>query len=494
MGSSLKKGKRGGGNNFTCGTCCGAVLKWRLMKTVTIEGMIAGHDKKPYRGVVEIDSKTGLILNVSKRGKGLKATYIFNDDCLLFAGFGDVHIHAREDDTGKQVYKEDYKTAADAALSGGVVHVSAMPNTPNPVVGKEQWTWHRARVKQLAHPVSILNYLGIDPKTKPLGKPGENFYKLYFGKSVGDLTVTYGDELDAILAKYKHHYVSFHVEYEPIVQAHVAGKTHTERRPLECVNEGLKILLPLIEKYNIRAKLCHWSIGGISFKMITAARKRGADIVLEVSPLHLLFDTSMTDADPSLWTKIQMNPAIQAPGHRKALIKGLKDGFIQFLATDHAPHTEEEKFSAFTKFTNEYPGKNNKEIAENIKKKDKELFFATCCENNHSGAPWLDTYGLVCAWLMNECGFTSQDIARVAAYYPGKFVSPFLKRQFPKQNFGKGFGEVKKGFVGSLTVLNLKRKTKVRREDLKTKVKWSALEGREMPGSVEAVFFRGKRI
>ncbi len=462
------------------------------MKTVTVEGLIATHDKKPFRGVISIDRKTGLIAGVSKPSRKV-ADYTFGDDCLIFAGFGDVHIHAREDETGKQVYKEEYATAADAALHGGVVHVSAMPNTPNPVVGKKEFEWHRSRVAQLQKPVAILNYLGIDSKTKPLGKPGEYFYKLYFGKSVGDLTVTYGSELDVILSRYKGQQVSFHVEYEPIVQASAGGKTHSNRRPVECVNEGLRILLPLIEKYKIRAKLCHWSTGGESFEMIAAYRKRGCDIVLEVSPLHLLFDTSMTDADPSLWTKIQMNPAVQAPEHREALIKGLKDGFIQFIATDHAPHTEEEKYSAFAKFRDQYPGKSDKDIAMSVKEKDKELFLATCCENNHSGAPWLDTYALVCTWLMREHGFTSQDIARVSAYMPGKFVNPHLKKQFKNRKFGKGFGEIQKGFMGSLTVLNTKSQTLVKREDLKTKVGWSALQGRVMPGAVEAVFIGGVR-
>ncbi len=463
------------------------------MKTVTIEGLIASHDKKPFHGFITIDPKTGLIASVAKPRKGQKADHAFGRDSLIFAGFGDVHIHAREDETGKQMYKEEYATAGDAALRGGVVHVSAMPNTPSPVVGKEQMTWHRARVQELDHPVTILNYLGIDSKTKPLGKPGEHFYKLYFGKSVGDLTVTYGSELDAILAKYKGHNISFHVEYEPIVQASAGGKTHSDRRPVAAVNEGLRLLLPLIEKYKIRAKLCHWSTGGESFKMIEEYRKRGCDIVLEVSPLHLLFDTSMTDADPSLWTKIQMNPAVQAPEHRKQLIKGLKDGFIQFIATDHAPHTEEEKFSAFAKFKEEYPGKTNREIAEAIKAEDEKLFFETCVENNHSGAPWLDTYALVCAWLMREHGFTPQDIARASAYLPGKFVNPHLKKQFKGKSFGKGFGQVKKGFIGSLTVINLAKPTVVNRKDLKTKVGWSALEGYTMPGSVEAVFIAGKR-
>lgn len=463
------------------------------MKTTSVSGLIAGHEKKPYRGVISIDQKTGLITGVTKAKKNQKADHVFGDECLIFPGFGDVHIHAREDETGKQMYKEEYKTAADAALHGGVVHVSAMPNTPSPLVSKKQLSWHRARVQKIAHPVAILNYIGIDSKTKPLGKTGEHFYKLYFGKSVGDLTVTYGSELETILARYRGHHISFHVEYEPVVQASAGGKTHSERRPVAAVNEGLRLLLPLVEKYTIHAKLCHWSTGGESFNMIAAARKRGADIVLEVSPLHLIFDTAMTDADPSLWLKIQMNPAIQAPAHRAALLAGLKSGFIQFFATDHAPHTEEEKYAAFAKFGSEYLGTSNKEIAEAVKAKDEKLFLDTCMQNNTSGAPWLDTYALVCAWLMREQKFTPQQVASAAAYWPGKFVNPHLKRQFPKGTFGKGFGEIKKGSVGSLTVLNLKKKTPVKREDLKTKVQWSPLENKEMPGAIEAVFIRGIR-
>ena len=461
---------------------------------VTVEGLLAVHDRKPFRGRISIDEKTGLIAKIEGPAKGKSADHSFGDDCLIFAGFGDVHIHAREDETGKQNYKEEYATAADAALHGGLVHVCAMPNTPSPIVGPAQWQWHRARIDSLHKPVAILNYLGIDTKTKPSGKRGDYFYKIYFGKSVGDLTVTYGSELDAILARYKGEHISFHVEYEPIVQASSKGKTHSERRPIAAVNEGLRILLPLIEKYKIHAKLCHWSTGGESFRMIAEYRARGCDIVLEVSPLHLLFDTSMTDADPSLWTKVQMNPAIQAPEHRAALIKGLKDGFIQFIATDHAPHTEEEKFAAFAKFADAHPGKTNKQVAELVRQKDEQLYLDTCCENNTSGAPWLDTYALVCTWLMSEHKFTPQDIARVASYYPGIFVNPYLKRQFPKHRFGKGFGELKKGYMGSLTVLNVRKSTKVLRKDLKTKAGWSPLEERTMPGALEAVFIAGRRL
>lgn len=463
-----------------------------------IAGTIAAHDKKPFTGIITVHDKTGLITDVQKTKDPLtklgEGDFYFGADNLIFAGFGDVHIHAREDQTGKQNYKETYATAAAAAQNGGVVHCCAMPNTPKPLTTAQDFAWHRAKVQKNGHGVSILNYIGIDKNTKPLGKPGEHFYKLYFGKSVGDLTVTYASELDTILARYKKHHVSFHVEYEPIVQASANGKTHTQRRPASCVNEGLRLLLPLIEKYNIQAKLCHWSVGGESFDLIKEYQKRGCNIVLEVSPLHLLFDEDHTKQDPSLWLKIQMNPAVQAKEHRLALVKGLKEGFIQFLATDHAPHTVDEKYTAFEQFKNEYPNMSLQDIAAHLEKTNKALFDATCVQNNTSGAPWLDVYGLVCAWLMHAHNFSAQDIARVAAYHPGTFVNPHLKKQFPKHNFGKGFGQIAKGFVGSFTVLNLKKKTIVNKDMLKTNIGWSPLEGMTMPGAVEAVFVGGKKI
>jgi len=463
------------------------------MKETTVEGFIATHDRKHFRGVITIDTKTGLITKVSKPGKNRKADHVFGNDSLIFAGFGDVHVHAREDQTGEQNYKEEYKTTADAALHGGVVHVSAMPNTPHPLVSKQDFAWHRHRIAELSHPVSILNYVGIDLHSRPLGKPGEHMYKLFFGRSVGPLTVIHAVELDEILQHYQGHHIAFHVEYEPIVRASISGATHSDRRPIECVIEGLLMLLPLIEKYNIKAKFCHWSIGDRSFELVEEYRKRGCYIEVEVSPLHLMFDTSITDKDSELWTKIQMNPAIRTPRHRAQLIKALRSGFIQYLATDHAPHTVEEKFGMFAKYREQYPGLSNVEIGTRLKNENPPEYYATCKENGMSGAPWLDVYGLVCAWLLNEHKFRPQDVARVASYMPGKFVNPHLKRQFSKQRFGKGFGEIKKGFVGSLTVLNLKKKTKVRREDVKTKCGWSPLEGRTMPGAIEAVFIRGKR-
>ena len=459
---------------------------------VRIYGRIARHNEGPFWGTIVIDLTTGLIVRVLRDGSPKYAQFVYSENVLIFPGFGDVHIHGRQDQTEKQNYKETYQTAADAALHGGVVHVSAMPNTPDPIVGGQQLAWHRNYVKTLNHVVCILNYVGIDKNTSPIGRCGEWPYKLFFGKSVGDLTIIYAGELETALSRYVGEYVSFHVEYEPIVLASAAGKTHSDRRPIECVTEGLRLLLPLILKYKIKAKLCHWSVGGESLRLIEEYRKLGAEILLEVSPLHLLFHTGMTEKNRALWLKVQMNPAIQGPEHCIELIERLRTGFVNILATDHAPHTEEEKYAAFAKFAERFPErKTNKEIAEALRAIDPALYEATCTENNISGAPWLDTFTAVCVHLMAVHGFTPQDIARVAAYNPGRFVNRYLSTQFPGRNFGRGFGEIKVGFMGSLTVIDMSKKMRVDRETLKTKVGWSPLEGMEFPGSLEAVFIAG---
>jgi dihydroorotase len=375
-----------------------------------------------------------------------------------------------------------------------------MPNKGKPVTTQEDMDWQRNRVEQISEPTVIITYLGIgDEKsgTRPLGEAGSYPYKVYFGQSVGSLTVKYAGELDQVLAKYKGQDVSFHVEYQPIIDANVNGKTHTDRRPIECVNEGLRLVLPLIEKHKLRAKLCHWSSGNESFKLIEEYRNRGCEIDLEVSPLHLVFDSDMAKKDPELWTKIQMNPAIQSKEHKTDLIEGLRKGFITMLATDHAPHTEEEKFSAFAKFRKKgthTENLTNVEIARFVKATDPQAYLDTCCENGHSGAPWLDVYGQVCAWLIVRHGFTPQEIAMVTGYNPGKFINKYLKQQYPNRNFGKGFGVLEAGYYGSATVLQIGGQHIVDQKTHKTKVAWSPLEGMDMGGNVAATFQGGKKV
>jgi dihydroorotase len=170
-------------------------------------------------------------------------------------------------------------------------------------------------------------------------------------------------------------------------------------------------------------------------------------VTAEVTPHHVYYDTAMLTAENRPW--MQMNPPLRAPADRLAMLAALREGPADYLATDHAPHTIEEK------------------------------------RRGVSGQPHLDTFGPFVTWLLVEQGFTPERVAAICSANPGTFVNAFRTEKF---------GRLLPGYVGSLTVLDLKKPTLVRREDLKTKCGWSPFEGVTFPGSVAGVFVRGVRV
>jgi dihydroorotase len=96
-----------------------------------------------------------------------------------------------------------------------------------------------------------------------------------------------------------------------------------------------KDALMLIEKYQLKGKLCHYS-SGEGLRLIREARDRGVNVVIEVTPQHLFYDLDkIQEVD---LTSFQMNPPIRPHHDRLALLEALKKGEINYLATDHAPH------------------------------------------------------------------------------------------------------------------------------------------------------------
>lgn len=457
------------------------------MVAIVIEGKIVTTEDV-FFGQIAIDRETRLITQVArdagvfrKRSIG-NPDYIFPENVLIFPGFGDIHIHAREDETGAQCYKEDYETVNAAAIHGGVVHTSDMPNTEAPLTTAKQLRWHQDRCRDFA--VTMFHYVGIGPETRPLE---ENVaYKVFTGPSVGQLFFRSEEDLRNALQHYKGKRVSFHVEDFDILEANKTQATHATRRPVECVEKALEYVLKIIEEYDLEAKLCHWPVGGKSFEMIVKHRARGYSTTLEVSPLHLYFDADMLKERPEFWPYVQMNPALQGREHRLALIEGLRSGFIQYLATDHAPHTLEEKFKQFKTEEQKASGMTAEQYYHHLRTAKIDECKRLACLDGKSGTPQLDTYGLIATWLMAEHKFTPQDIARVCAENPGSFVNQFYK--------GPGkFGKIDVGYYGSLTMLDTTKQTTVRREDLRTKVQWSPFEGITFPGSVATTFIKGIR-
>ena len=370
--------------------------------------------------------------------------HAFGDDCLIFAGMGDVHIHAREDVTGKEMHKETFATAAAAALHGGVIHVADMPNNPAAPIDDASYAVKETLLASRNLPVTFTLYAGIGPGTKPLTRHVP--YKAYMGPSVGDLYFRSLEELDRTLASYRGRSVSFHCEDPILMEKHSAAPTHELRRPPECELSATRFALAMIEKYNLTGKLCHYSVGE-GLTLIRKARAQGLPVTAEVTPHHVFFDTAMITPANRPW--MQMNPPLRGPADRAAMLEALRDGTADYLATDHAPHTIAEK------------------------------------EKGVSGQPHLDTFAPFATWLLLEQGFTPERVAAICSANPGTFVNAFRSEKF---------GRLQPGYVGSLTVLNLRQPAAVRREDLRTKCGWSPFEGVTFPGSVAAVFVRGQRL
>ncbi len=403
-----------------------------------------------------INEETGLIEDIGDLGIAREnLSYYFNDDCLLFAGMGDVHIHAREDLSQKNCYKETFHSASEAAVNGGVIHMGDMPNNPIPPIDDKSYA-DKLRLTSSAINTCWI-YAGIGPKTKPLTKKVP--YKAYMGPSVGDLFFKDNEELENALVHYKNQYVSFHCEDPELLEKCKNESTHFSRRPVEAevlaTNEALK----LIKEHHLVGKLCHFS-SREGLDAIREFRKNGGIVQVEVTPQHLYF--AQEDIEKLDVQLFQMNPPIRPCTDQEAMLAAFKNGEIDFLATDHAPHTHEEKVKGT------------------------------------SGLTGLDTYGAFVCWLINEQNLKPEFMAKICSENSGRFFNQFLESWSSMDSrfieFGKGLGFLEKGYRADLTVLNLKKKWTVKTEDLKTKVKHSPFLGHEFSGSVERVMTKGKWI
>lgn len=396
----------------------------------------------------------GLILEVGDlKVPRHELDYYFNDDCLLFAGMGDVHIHAREDISGKNTYKEDFFSAFEAMKNGGVCHAGDMPNNPIPPINNASYETKFHLAKKVNH--CIWFYAGIGPETRPLSYPVP--YKVYMGPSIGELFFKDLSSLDETLAHYEGQNVSFHCEDPEILEKNKDQSHHHLRRPVQAETLATKDALELIEKYRLKGKLCHYSTSE-GLRLIRAARQRGVDVSIEVTPQHLYFD--IDDLNQADWKFFQMNPPIRYAHDKKELLEALKRGEIQFLATDHAPHTFEEK------------------------------------EKGISGLTGLDTYAGFVSWLLSV-GVSPQMIAKVTAENPGDFYNQFLPSWSKLLASGDQLskvGHLLPGHQASFTVVNTKKSQLITREFLKTKVKHGPFVGVTFPGRLECLFIKGKKV
>ncbi|CVM83962.1 MULTISPECIES: dihydroorotase [Bacillus] len=260
-------------------------------------------------------------------------------------GLIDLHVHLREPGGEK---KETIETGSKAAARGGYTTIAAMPNTRPVPDTKEQMEWLMNRIKETSS-VRVLPYASIT--TRQIGEEMTDFAAL---KEAGAFAFT-DDGVGIQTAGMMYEAMKKAASLDQAIVAHCEDNSLIYGG---CVHEGdfskangLNGIPSICESVHIardvllaEAANCHYHVCHISTKesvrVVRDAKKAGIRVTAEVSPHHLL----LCDADiPGLDTNYKMNPPLRGAEDREALIEGLLDGTIDFIATDHAPHTEEEK-------------------------------------------------------------------------------------------------------------------------------------------------------
>ena len=268
---------------------------------------------------------------------------------LVAPGFVDLHVHFRQ--PGRED-KETIETGSRAALRGGFVAACPMPNTEPPVDHGAAVEW----VRQEGQRVGVIDVLPIGALTKgQLGQELTDFGELFEAGCIA-LSDDGKPLADTLLMRRALEYAK--TFGRPVIQhaedpaLHGAGVMHEGvvsttlgLRGIPSESETVMIArdLALAELTGGWVHFAHVS-SARSVEMIRQAKRRGVRVTCEVTPHHLAL-TEQAVAEFNADAK--MNPPLRTEQDRMSLIEGVKDGTIDCIATDHAPHTEWEKDADF---------------------------------------------------------------------------------------------------------------------------------------------------
>lgn len=267
----------------------------------------------------------------------------------LLPGVIDDHVHFR--DPGL-THKADLETESMAAVAGGVTSFMEMPNTKPLTVTVEAWADKMA----LAKSKSLANYAFFFGATNDnLNELEQADYtracgvKVFMGSSTGNMLVGQLEALEGIFKAVKG-VVAVHAESEAIIQANKARYVgefgddlpvtfHSLIRSAEACYESSALAVSLAKKWGTRLHLTHISTEK-ELSLFESVRLEDKKITAEVCIPHLWFDDSDYER---LGNRIKCNPAIKSLTDKLALREGLKQNVLDVVATDHAPHTLDEK-------------------------------------------------------------------------------------------------------------------------------------------------------
>ena len=271
------------------------------------------------------------------------------NNCFIFPAFCDVHVHLRQPGFS---YKETIFSGTKACAKGGYTDVCSMPNL-NPVPDssehlKEQLSIIKNDAVIRVHPYASItvgqqgeklsDFEGMKDNAVAYSDDGRGVQSeemmrsaMLKAKALGKMIVAHCEENSLLKGGYIHdgEYARLH--------GHKGICSESEWKPIERD-------LRLAEETGCRYHVCHISCKE-SVELIRNAKKRGVDVSCETAPHYLVMNDMCLQEDG----RFKMNPPIRSEEDRLALIEGLKDGTIDMIATDHAPHSREEKSKGLEK-------------------------------------------------------------------------------------------------------------------------------------------------
>jgi dihydroorotase len=303
--------------------------------------------------------KNGFVVGVGKRDIAIVGERIAEcqeliepkaDDRVIDAeglvvapAFVDVHVHLREPGYG---YKERIATGTMAAARGGYSTVCSMPNL-NPVPDSVENLKVQQDIIDSDAKIEVLPYAAIT-----IGRKGEELVDIasLSGKVCAFSDDGSGVQVDGMMERamteaVKHdQLIAAHCEVEELLKGgyiHDGEYAHTHGHKGICSEsewEQVKRDIEIAERVGCRYHVCHISTKE-TVQLVREAKARGVKVTCETGPHYLIF----TDMDLKEDARWKMNPPIRSAEDRAALIEGIKDGTIDMIATDHAPHSVEEK-------------------------------------------------------------------------------------------------------------------------------------------------------
>lgn len=347
----------------------------------------------------------------------LKDEYTLDlEDRYLLPGMIDTHTHMRE--PGFE-HKESFVSGSRACAKGGITTFIDMPNTNPPTIDVEALN----SKKKLAEKSSIIDFgfhfggSSSNNKEEILKAEGVLSTKIFLNVSTGKMLIEEDKTLEDI---YKN---------SRMIMVHAEG---------QMVDKAIK----LAEKYHKKLVLAHISLKE-EIDIIREAKKSYQDIFVEVTPHHLL----LSEKDAKESKILRMKPELKSETDRKALWEAIKEGLINTIGTDHAPHL--------------------------LIEKEEKITFGI------PGVEW------ALPIMLTEVNNKNIGLEKVIELYS----------ENPAKIFGiKNKGFIKEGYDADFTVVDMNEEYIIKNEDTVSKCGWSPYEGRKIKGKVKMTFVRGQKV